>query len=668
MVPKGVDPRLWAKLSPMKQKLALASMGIRGADIDLDGNQLNGADVDAGGPPPAAPTPDAPPPQLSPEQQKTASRVYKEAMHMAEAPALVEKANADVTPVDMVEVPRGNSVELNDITKVPPGVTPSVYDSLPNDEKRRVWDRMGKQAAAPRPPEVPHEAYAGQESNPGIVNDVVGFVKNKFGPHAEYNENAGGIKKVEQPVVESNKPVPAPLDRAPVFAQRGESMPPQQHPVFVGAHEEHKVNPVREHALEQSIANEAEAVRAAGDIKANATNVLAGGQEDVAKQEMRDMDQLAENQKARQEYLDKIGGDIERDSHALSQAQVDPSRYWKNKGLFSQVLGVIAMALGGFAAPHTGGRNLAADMIERQIENDVAAQRSDLENKWSGLRMQHSLLADKTQRYGSIDLAEKQHVASGLQAAMLMAQAAAARATSPVERANAEALAQQLQQKAIMVGIEMNKYVAAGYVGGGGGMGNPNKPTDVKTEQLYNIGKDPNGKDRWVDTGGMVDTKDLNSRNQASDQVADISNQMQAILTGPDGWKAYVPGTDAYGQLRALSKSMAVEDVRNAAGNAGGRGLGMLQIYAGVQGNLDNPMYKNSVLKSLATLSKEAEETKLARMKQLEGHPIVRMQMYADPKTGQHKVGVFDAGSTYSGPEAAPAGMMKPPSGKAFGQ
>lgn len=62
-------------------------------------------------------------------------------------------------------------------------------------------------------------------------------------------------------------------------------------------------------------------------------------------------------------------------------AKIDPNRHWQGMGVAGKVSSVIGMILGGLGASGTGGRNLAVELLERNIGQDLEAQRAELGKK-----------------------------------------------------------------------------------------------------------------------------------------------------------------------------------------------------------------------------------------------------------------------------------------------
>lgn len=98
----------------------------------------------------------------------------------------------------------------------------------------------------------------------------------------------------------------------------------------------------------------------------------------------------------------------------LRQMKVDPSRYWNKAGTFSNILSAISVGLGSFASGLTHGAtgNPGLTLVNQAIENDMQAQKIDIENSFSAYEKELDL--DKSQDYRSakkLEFMENQRLA-----------------------------------------------------------------------------------------------------------------------------------------------------------------------------------------------------------------------------------------------------------------
>ena len=678
--PAGIHPEVWQKLSQRLGKKTYSDDDVASTPVVV--RPENG--------PKLQPAPSEPPAGVDPAAYADMSYMAKVQAHSdaQQASAATEKQIA-ATEAENPDSPNYNPyhVAQDAQSERPSGApafrSPSTVPSPPpaeqgNDYAKQIADRvfaknmsaMRAHGLEPSPAEIqqaqdrawevahdprsrhPSESNAGyfggvsDGGGPSFIEKLTGSGHDEKDEHPAANRDAIEVSTGEDnPQGASQEQVAAPS-------------PPQQ---MVPAHEEPRVNPERQAELTDAIGQEEQARLAEGGIKENAMNVGAEGQMDAANQEAADLDRIAENQKARQAYLDRLGQDIDDDSKSMSQQKVDPERFWASRTTAQKILGVIAMTLGGFVQGVHGGRNGPADMIQQSIEEDINAQKSNIENQWQDVRHRQSTLNEKAVRYGSMDVAERQQVAARLQGALLMAQAAATRATSPVERANALALAAQLQQKAIMAGIEMNKWVNAGYANGGGGSGD--HPSSIKREELVAVGKGADGNTLYIPTGDPERARAINRSNDAGRSVAGFSSEMADIIKNHPV-EAYSPFSPQYGRLRALSAQLAMADVQDAAGGSagGGRSLGAMKLFIDKQGiaqgkawTMLGPAMQGKTVAALESLAHGAKELEIERMKEYDNLPLVVVKPHTDAK-GVREIKTFVLDQTYHSPKGGVGG------------
>jgi hypothetical protein len=150
-------------------------------------------------------------------------------------------------------------------------------------------------------------------------------------------------------------------------------------------------------------------------------------QQGLADQKQRDM-QLAEEARIAKEDREQAERDnaasleamkraqqahaqLESDVTELANQKVDPDRWWNDRSTGQKVAGYIAAIVGGLAqsAGGTGGRNVGLDMINKAIDDDIAAQTANLQNRRGALQVRQGLVADMFQQTG--DLARAQATA-----------------------------------------------------------------------------------------------------------------------------------------------------------------------------------------------------------------------------------------------------------------
>ena len=103
---------------------------------------------------------------------------------------------------------------------------------------------------------------------------------------------------------------------------------------------------------------------------------------------------------------------------ALANTKIDPNRYTKNQSGLSRIGDIIASAIGGAVMKQTGGRNLALDALDSNINQDIEAQKSDLANRWQGINAQKSAIQSEYEHHGDLYKAAETYRAATYQSAI----------------------------------------------------------------------------------------------------------------------------------------------------------------------------------------------------------------------------------------------------------
>ncbi len=112
--------------------------------------------------------------------------------------------------------------------------------------------------------------------------------------------------------------------------------------------------------------------------------------------------QLALNEAGRFDAVQTLKRDLAKNDQEwadLANSKVDPNKVWHDKSTGSKVLSILGLMAGGFYAGFSGtGKNPAQEALDKEIENDINAQKTSIENKRSraeaGLNRYKMNLAD----------------------------------------------------------------------------------------------------------------------------------------------------------------------------------------------------------------------------------------------------------------------------------
>lgn len=148
-------------------------------------------------------------------------------------------------------------------------------------------------------------------------------------------------------------------------------------------------DPVGFQRYTQHLAESKEATRAAQQAQADRDN-LETLQRDIADRQKADA--------AAQAKSDAITADAIK----LAGTKTDPDRYMNNRSNGQRITDILVAALGGLIAGRTGGPNVGLQMVQKRIDQDIDAQRQDIESGKASIGLRQSALAQEYQRTGNL--------------------------------------------------------------------------------------------------------------------------------------------------------------------------------------------------------------------------------------------------------------------------
>jgi hypothetical protein len=183
-------------------------------------------------------------------------------------------------------------------------------------------------------------------------------------------------------------------------------------------------------------------------------------------QQMAEQSQMLEELRTKTAESERYAQEQEQDAAA---AKEDPSRLFRGTGgTFKAIGAAISVGLGAFGAALARTPNYALSMIDRAIDRDIDAQRSEIAQKKDSAK---GALAQHIRNGLSLERAEALLRSQQLQYATLTAQANAAKFSGQEQEALARQLTSELQQKhaqsmeeyRIRSGGEITQSVSARY-------------------------------------------------------------------------------------------------------------------------------------------------------------------------------------------------------------
>lgn len=218
---------------------------------------------------------------------------------------------------------------------------------------------------------------------------------------------------------------------------------------------------------------------------AAAAQTAARDQAKIYEDHARAIQDLEAKTQANHAVLDKEQAQLQQD---VANAKLDPHRVWSNASTGNKILAGIGVLLSGIGSGLTGGPNLAMQVINKTIDDDIAAQKNEIGKK-------ENLLSMNLKKYGDLQsatAATSLHLNSVLQGQIA---AASSRATGPQAQANAALAMGQLQQQAAALKQQLAvKTLKDQIVNNGGAQGlSPSVAQDIAKERGLGVVNTPAG-------------------------------------------------------------------------------------------------------------------------------------------------------------------------------
>lgn len=148
----------------------------------------------------------------------------------------------------------------------------------------------------------------------------------------------------------------------------------------------------------------------------------------------------------RQKALDAEMNNLKSTIDEVQNAKVDPNRFWNSKSTGQKVMAGLGMILAGIGGGMTGrGGNAALDVINNAIQNDIDAQKTEIEKLKSIGSMKQNLYGMMRDRFGDERQAEAAAKAAYFQRVEMQLKEMATRYQAPEIQAKAEQALGQLQ-------------------------------------------------------------------------------------------------------------------------------------------------------------------------------------------------------------------------------
>lgn len=153
--------------------------------------------------------------------------------------------------------------------------------------------------------------------------------------------------------------------------------------------------------------------------------------EQEAKIEESAIQEQNKNASAYQAQYQKLDEERQNLMHDVENNHIDPEHYMANQSTGAKIASSIGLILGGIGSGLTGGPNAAMEMLKMHVNNDIEAQKANLNKK-------QSLLSENLKQFGNMrDAMDMTRLMTGDIIKHQLAQAAD-KAQTPIEKARAQ--------------------------------------------------------------------------------------------------------------------------------------------------------------------------------------------------------------------------------------
>ncbi len=154
-----------------------------------------------------------------------------------------------------------------------------------------------------------------------------------------------------------------------------------------------------------------------------------------------------EAEKARQSEISAQQADVLAYVKELQGKQLDPNRSWKNKNAGQKVGAIIGLMLGTFGAALTKGPNYAQQMLDKETDDDIDAQKQEIAKTKDLIGLKNNGIAQLMARGASERQAEAAFRINRYEQYKTMMQAEALKSDSEIVKAEAQKSQALIDQK-----------------------------------------------------------------------------------------------------------------------------------------------------------------------------------------------------------------------------
>ncbi len=157
-------------------------------------------------------------------------------------------------------------------------------------------------------------------------------------------------------------------------------------------------------ATDKATAKQQEALDAEAELASQKAAERANLEQRAAIEQEARSKVFEEERAKRDAHMQGVAQELRTVEQEARDFKIDPDR--KMSGVGNKIMAAVAAGLGAYAAAWTGGRNTGADLVRAAIEDDIAAQRAEIENKRDTVTSKSNELAQLHAQFGDWQRAE----------------------------------------------------------------------------------------------------------------------------------------------------------------------------------------------------------------------------------------------------------------------
>jgi hypothetical protein len=240
--------------------------------------------------------------------------------------------------------------------------------------------------------------------------------------------------------------------------------------------------------------------------------------------------EVASRYKQTYDDLDKEFNQVKQD---YISKKIDPKQWWNNKSLGSKVSTGIGILLSGLGSGLSGQPNMAMQMVNKEIDKDIEAQKENIGKTGNIL----SLNMQKYRNIKDAEAASRLQINAGLQSQIAMQ---AARTNSTVAKAQAQMalgqLGMQAKQLQNQLALSQTQAQVLGVGGREGGIRKDQEPFQLLADPKYREQRVVIG-DRAYQANDKAAATEMNKTEKLVEPIFSIVEQLEALGTRPQ-WSA----------------------------------------------------------------------------------------------------------------------------------